>query len=176
MTDSSRQSRSSAEIRVTLVAAAVPVVAVAVIGARTQIAPAIAIGAIIAIAELALDRRHDRITYLTRLAAERPTGAAGHLASAAPAGLRVATHADPAEAVAPVPVPLRQFMASDRRVDDPQCPRCGRFLIDVSGAGSSEFGCRACGWSWQWLPGQPWPDVTIVPNLHALPDGPPATT
>jgi hypothetical protein len=46
-----------------------------------------------------------------------------------------------------------------------QCPRCGAFRLDIRRAGSSwDFRCEACGHTWTWQPGTPWPPVRVMPR------------
>jgi hypothetical protein len=45
-----------------------------------------------------------------------------------------------------------------------QCPRCGAFRLDIKRARSAwDFRCEACGHTWSWQPGAPWPPVRVMP-------------
>jgi hypothetical protein len=46
-----------------------------------------------------------------------------------------------------------------------QCPRCGAFRLDIrSASGAWDFRCEACGHTWTWQPGTPWPPVRVMPR------------
>ena len=46
-----------------------------------------------------------------------------------------------------------------------QCPRCGAFRLDIRSASAAwDFRCEACGYTWTWQPGTPWPPVRVMPR------------
>ena len=46
-----------------------------------------------------------------------------------------------------------------------QCPRCGAFRLDIRSASAAwDFRCEACGHTWTWQPGTPWPPVRVMPR------------
>jgi ribosomal protein L37AE/L43A len=145
--------------------------------ARNVLAPAIAIAAVIVVAEIVVaaerERMHVRLDGLREQLARqrRPAGdrPPSEVALAAePTRDEVA--APPRSATEPGPLlPTRQFQSTDRRHDDPQCPSCGRFSVDVEfGAASSTYRCRSCRAVWSVPRGAPWPEVRVVADLRKL--------
>ena len=155
---------------VLVVLGAVAAVVIAVVladDARAVWAPAIAIGAVVMVAELSLESARRRNDVLVRKLDQRaPERKPAEQESPRPVRDDVVAEKVAASAV---PTPFRQFLAVDRRQDDPQCPRCGRFLVDVASQHEHSFRCRACGMRWEWQGGRPWPDVVVVPDLRELP-------
>jgi len=50
-----------------------------------------------------------------------------------------------------------------------QCPRCGAFDLDIDNRRDPwAFRCRACGQTWAWQPGSPWPPVRVAPRQRGV--------
>jgi hypothetical protein len=155
---------------------AVGVVLVAAKQPGDAAAPAVAIGAAVAFAELATYRLRRRNTVLRRrlvgLVGTPPTPAArpepherltrDSLPEPGPGEPDLGTR------TSAMPLPARHLVGDDRRRQDAQCPRCGRFLVDVEPHEVNSFHCRACNAAWSCARDQPWPDITITPDLSRL--------
>jgi ribosomal protein L37AE/L43A len=164
---------SVGQVLVICIAAAVPV-GVAIVLAddrRAVAAPAIAIGVVVVIAEVLFEHfRAENRELRHELNAERALrGTKVHDFETAEQTTVTPPAAPPREAPKERrPVPITQFLSQDRRADDLQCPRCGRFDVDVELGKRWSLDCRACGHTWTWQPGTPWPDVTVVADLTRI--------